>query len=188
MLKWLLFGFVVFLLYRWSLRMPRYTEPVSAEHLMEVSGGLGRILPVAVQYIGKEQPLHPFATGTAFTTSGRVNVFYTIAKSDKGTFEHHISMNSTGKRRLSDGVAGFIAAGIGRILGHVGARGVLAESSVGMFYFIVPFPADEHEKLVDQGITAIDEQTARKMFELAMADRDHLVKNLGKLDVKVPKS
>lgn len=187
MLKWLFLGLLVFVFYRWAMRLPRYTHVVSPEHLMELSRQLGRALPVAVEYIGKPPAPDSFAAGSAFMSSANVAVFYSIAKADGGNFEHHISMAHQ-RRPLSKDIAGFLGAGVGRMLGLPGTRGVLAQSKTGTYYFIVPFSSSDHAALVKQGIAPLDEDAARKMFEIAMQDRAYLVKNLGKIEVKERKA
>jgi hypothetical protein len=183
MLKWLLIGLLAVLLYRWVMRVPRYTHIVSAEHLMELARGLGRALPVAVEHVDKSPAVDAFAVGYAFMTSANVAVFYTIAKATDGRFEHHLSMTHQ-RKPLSKEIAAFLGAGMGRMLGLSGMKGVLAQSKTGTFHFIVPFSAADHAALVSRGIDELDEQVARQRFELAMEDRPHLLNNLGKIEVK----
>lgn len=184
MLKWLFLIIVVFLFVRWARRQnPRYMHLISPEHLMEISGGLGRALPIAVEYMGRPPAADSFAVGNAFMTSGNVAVFYTIARADDGGFEHHISMTHQ-RRPLSKEIAAFLAAGMARMLGLPGMKGVLAQSKTATFHFIVPFTAADHQALVARGIERLDESVARQRCELALEDRELMLKNLGTIEVK----
>lgn len=160
---------------------------VSAEHLREISGGLGSALRMAVENIGQSTRADSFAAGNAFMTSANVAVFYTIARASDGGFEHHISITHQ-RRPLSKEIAAFLAAGIGRMLGLPGLKGVLAQSKTGAFHLLVPFSATDHEALVSRGIERLDEDVARQRLELALEDREHLLKNLGTIEVKERKT
>lgn len=184
MLKWLFVIVVAFIVLRWMRqRNTPYQHLVSPEHLREISGGLGRVFPSAVEHIGRPPAANPFAAGNAFQSSAHVAIFYTIAKASDGGFEHHVSM-SHDRRTLSKEVAAFLAAAIARMLGLPGLKGVLAQSKTGTFHFIVPFSAADHTALVARGIQRLDENVARQWFELALEDREHLLKNLGTIEVQ----
>lgn len=182
MLKWLFVALLVFLAYRWIVRMPRYTRVFAPEHLMEIAGGLDRALPVAVEYAGKPPPADPFAAGSAFMTSADVAVFYTIAKGDKGEFEHHISLSYKGGR-FASAAGGYLGAAIGRLLRVAPKQGTLALSTRGVFHYLVSFSAPEHDELVKRGIEKLDEDSARRLVGQAMDDRAELLGRLGRIEV-----
>lgn len=149
---------------------------------MEIAGGLARALPVAVEQVGKRPPADPFSAGSAFSTSAELAVFYTIAKSEKGEFEHHISLSYRGGR-FASAAGGFLAAAIGRLLRAAPTRGVLALSTRGVFHYIVSLSASEHDDLVRRGVEKIDNESARRLLGQAMDDRAELLSRLGRIDV-----
>jgi hypothetical protein len=182
MLKWLIIGLVLFLLYRWIIRVPRYGRLFSPEHLREVAGGLERALPVALEYVGKPPPSDPFAAGSAFMTSADIAVFYTIAKSDGGGFEHHLSMSYKGGS-FARAAGGFLGAAMGRLLRVPSQKGVLALSTSGVYHYLAPLSASEHAELLARGIEKLDDDAAARLVRQAMDDRPELLARLGRIDV-----
>jgi hypothetical protein len=182
MLKWAFWGLLAFLLYRWVMRMPRYGRLFAPEHLVEISAGLGRSLPVAIEFMGKSAPADPFAAGNAFMTSADVAIFYTIAKNNEGVVEHHISMSHKGGR-FASAAGGYLGAAMGRMLGIKAKDGVLALSNRGVFHYLVSFSAPEHARFVERGIQKLDDSAARQLVQQAMDDRADLLARLGRIDV-----
>lgn len=182
MLKWALIALIVFLLYRWFTRLPKYSRLFSPEHLMEISAGLGRALPVAVDHIGKPPPADPFAAGSAFMTSADIAVFCTMAKNDEGVVEYHVSMSYKGGR-FALAAGGYLGAAIGRMLRIPPKQGVLALSKRGVFHYLVSFSAPEHTRFMERGIEKLDDEKARELVQQAMNDRPDLLARLGRLDV-----
>jgi hypothetical protein len=182
MLKWLLWGVLALLLYRWVTRMPRYGRLFAPEHLIEISVGLGRALPVAMEYIGKSAPADPFAAGSAFMTSADIAVFYTIAKSDGGAIEHHVSMSHKGGR-FAAAAGGYLGAASGRMLRVPAKEGVLALSNRGVFHYLVSFSALEHTRFAERGVEKLDDDAARELVQQAMDDRPDLLARLGRIEM-----
>ncbi|MRG95265.1 hypothetical protein [Polyangium spumosum] len=186
MLKWLLVGLVVFLIYRLVLKRPRYDRLFSPDHLMELSRGLGRAKEAALGRVGKGPPADPFAEGNAFVTSADIAVVYTVAKAGEDGHEHHVSLSHRGGP-FARAAAGFLAAAIRRLLGVAEAPGVLAVSSSGVYHLIFQVPAAEEARFAARSVPELDEEAARALLGAAMDERGDLLARLGKLDVKLPK-
>jgi len=185
MLKWLLVGLLVFLVFRLVTRTPRYGKIFSPNHLMELSRGLGRARDAAKARVGKPPPEDPFAEGIAFITSADIAVAYTIAKADKGGFEHHISLSHRGGH-FARAAGGFLAAAILRMLGVAGWPCVLAQSTTGVYHLILPIEASDAERFSSRPVPALDEAAAVELQRLAMDERDALLSKIGTIDVKAP--
>ena len=183
MLKWLFIGLLLFLLYRWIMRAPRYGRLFSPEHLMEIAAGLDRALPIAIEYVGQPPPSDPFAAGSAFVTSADIVVFYTIAKSNEGGFEHHLSMSYKGGW-FARAAGGFLGAAMGRLLRVPSQKGALALSTRGVYHYLAPFSASEHAQLEARGIEKLDQEAASQLVRQAMDDRPELLSRLGRIEVR----
>lgn len=187
MLKWLLIGLVVFLIYRLAQKRPRYDRLFSPDHLMEISRGLGRAKEAALAGAGRGSPADPFAEGNAFLTSADIAVVYTVAKADeKDGHEHHVSLSYRGGA-FARAAGGFLAAAILRLLGVEEKPCVLAVSNSGVYHLIFKIPAAEESRFAAKAVPALDEEAARALVGTAMDERGALLARLGKLDVKVPK-
>ncbi|HVK65562.1 MAG TPA: hypothetical protein VM694_13860 [Polyangium sp.] len=187
MLKWLLVGLVVFLIYRLAMKRPRYDRLFSPDHLMELSRGLGRAKEAALAGAGKGPPADPFAEGNAFVTSADIAIVYTIAKEgEENGHEHHVSMSYRGGA-FARAAGGYLAAAILRLLGVEEKPNALAVSNSGVYHLIFKIPAAEEARFAAKTVPALDEEAARALLGTAMDERGPLLARLGKLDVKVPK-
>ncbi|MDI1446492.1 hypothetical protein [Polyangium sp. 6x1] len=187
MLKWLLVGLVVFLIYRLAMKRPRYDRLFSPDHLMEISRGLDRAKQAALAGVGLGPPADPFAAGNAFITSADIAVAYTVANAgEEDGHEHHVSLSHRGGA-FAGAAAGFLAAAILRLLGVEGKPCVLALSNSGVYHLIFKIPAAEEARFASKPVPALDEEAARALVGTAMDERGPLLARLGKLDVKVPK-
>jgi len=187
MMKWMLIGLVVFLIYRLVLKRPRYERLFSPDHLMEISRGLGRAKEAALGRIGKGPPADPFAEGNAFITSADIAIVYTVAKAgEEDGHEHHVSLSYRGGA-FARAAGGFLAAAIRRLLGVEDHSCVLAVSNSGVYHFIFRIPSAEEARFAARTVPALDEEAARELLGVAMDDRGPLLARIGKLDVKVPK-
>ncbi|XXY53410.1 hypothetical protein WME91_19965 [Sorangium sp. So ce269] len=186
MLKWLLVGLVVFLVYRFAMKRPRHDRLFSPDHLIELSRGLGRAKDAALGRVGGGPPADPFAEGNAFITSADIAVVYTVAKAGKDGHEHHVSLSRRGGAFARAG-GGFLAAAIRRLLGLGETACVLAVSNSGVYHLIFQVPAAEEARFAARSVPTLDEASARKLVGVAMDERGPLLARLGKLDVNVPK-
>ncbi len=187
MLKWLLVGLVVFLVYRLVTRRPRYGRLFSPDHLMEISHGLGRAKEAALGLAGKGPPADPFAEGNAFVTSADIAVVYTIAKAGEGGHEHHVSLSHRGGP-FARAAGGFLAAALRRLLGVVETPCVLAASNSGVYHLIFQISAQDLPRFAARPVPALDEDAARALFGMAMEERGPLLARLGKLDVDLSRA
>lgn len=186
MLKWLLVGLVVFLVYRFAMKRPRYDRLFSPEHLIELSRGLGRAKSTALGRVGESPPADPFAEGNAFVTSANIAVVYTVAQAGEDGHEHHVSLSFRGGA-LARAAAGFLAAAICRLLGLGETQRVLAVSNSGVYHLIFQVLAADEARFAARAVPKLDDAAARKLVVVAMEDRGPLLAHLGKLNVKVPK-
>jgi hypothetical protein len=186
MLKWLLVGLVVFLVYRFATKRPRYDRLFSPNHLIELSRGLGRAKVAALGRVGEGPPADPFAEGSGFITSADIAVVYTVAKAGEGGHEHHVSLSFRGGA-FARAAAGFLAAAICRLLGLGETPCVLAVSNSGIYHLIFQVPAADEARFAARSVPKLDESSARRLVGVAMDDRGPLLARLGKLDVNVPK-
>ncbi|CAN94351.1 hypothetical protein predicted by Glimmer/Critica [Sorangium cellulosum So ce56] len=186
MLKWLLVGLVVFLVYRFAMKRPRYDRLFSPDHLIELSRGLGRAKDTALKRPGGGPPADPFAEGNAFITSAEIAVVYTVAEAGEAGREHHVSLSFRGGA-LARAAAGFLAAAIRRLLGLGEMPCVLAASKSGVYHLIFQVPAAEEARFAARSVPKLDDASAQRLVGVAMEDRGPLLARLGKLDVKLPK-
>ncbi|WP_437767107.1 hypothetical protein WMF27_20915 [Sorangium sp. So ce281] len=186
MLKWLLVGLVVFLIYRFAMKRPRYDRLFSPDHLIELSRGLGRAKDTALKRPGGGPPADPFAEGNAFITSADIAVVYTVAEAGEAGREHHVSLSFRGGA-LARAAAGFLAAALCRLLGLGETQRVLAVSNSGVYHLIFQVPAADEARFAARSVPKLDDASARRLVGVAMEDRGPLLARLGKLDVKVPK-
>ncbi|WP_437994423.1 hypothetical protein [Sorangium sp. So ce145] len=186
MLKWLLVGLVVFLVYRFAMKRPRYDRLFSPDHLIELSRGLGRAKDTALKRPGGGPPADPFAEGNAFITSAEIAVVYTVAEVGEAGREHHVSLSFRGGA-LARAAAGFLAAAIRRLLGLGEMPCVLAASKSGVYHLIFQVPAAEEARFAARSVPKLDDASAQRLVGVAMEDRGPLLARLGKLDVKLPK-
>ncbi|WP_438013783.1 hypothetical protein WMF18_22925 [Sorangium sp. So ce315] len=186
MLKWLLVGLVVFLVYRFAMKRPRHDRLFSPDHLIELSRGLGRAKSTALGRVGGGPPADPFAEGHAFITSADIAVVYTVAQAGEDGHEHHVSLSFRGGA-LARAAAGFLAAAICRLLGLGETQRVLAVSNSGVYHLIFQVLAADEARYAARAVPKLDDASARRLAGVAMEDRGPLLARLGKLDVKVPK-
>ncbi|XXT14751.1 hypothetical protein WME94_31345 [Sorangium sp. So ce429] len=186
MLKWLLVGLVVFLVYRFAMKRPRYDPLFSPDHLIELSRGLGRAKNTALGRVGGGPPADPFAEGNAFITSADIAVVYTVAQAGEDGHEHHVSLSFRGGV-FARAAAGFLAAAICRLLGPGETQRVLAVSNSGVYHLTFQVPAADEAQFAARAVPKLDNASARRLVDVAMEDRGPLLARLGKLDVKVPK-
>lgn len=186
MLKWLLVGLVVFLVYRFAMKRPRYDRMFSPDHLIELSRGLGRAKDTALRRVGEGPPADPFAEGNAFITSADIAVVYTVAEAGKDGREHHVSLSFRGGA-LARAAAGFLAAAICRLLGLGEMQRVLAVSNSGVYHLIFQVSSADEARFAAQSVQKLDDASARRLVGVAIEDRGPLLSRLGKLDVKIPK-
>jgi hypothetical protein len=186
MLKWLLVGLVVFLVYRFAMKRPRHDRLFSPDHLIELSRGLGRARDTALKRPGEGPPADPFAEGNAFITSADIAVVYTVGEAGEAGREHHVSLSFRGGA-LARAAAGFLAAAICRLLGLGETQRVLAVSKSGVYHLIFQVPAADEARFAARSVPKLDDAAARRLVGVAMEDRGPLLARLGKLDVKLPK-
>ncbi|MDI1429297.1 hypothetical protein [Polyangium sorediatum] len=187
MLKWLILGLVVFLIYRLAMKRPRYDRLFSPDHLMELSHGLGRAKEAALAGVGLAPPADPFAAGNAFITSADIAIAYTVAREgEEDGHEHHVSMSYRGGA-FARAAGGFLAAAILRLLGVEEKPNVLAVSNSGVYHLVFKIPAAEEARFAAKSVPVLDEEAAQALLGTAMDERGPLLARLGKLDVKVPK-
>jgi len=184
MLKWALIGLVVFLIYRYAKTRPRYEKIFSAAHLMELDRGLLRSRVAAMERVGQRALGLPFAEGTAFVTSADIAVFYTISTNEKDGFEHHVSLSYRGGF-LATAAGAFLAAAIRRLLDVTHQECALARSSRGVFHFIFSLSAEAQARFANAKRTPLDEETARRLIDVALDDRPGLIERMGKIEVDV---
>ncbi|HTN85157.1 MAG TPA: hypothetical protein VL242_15770 [Sorangium sp.] len=186
MLKWLLVGLVVFLVYRFTMKRPRHDRLFSPDHLIELSRGLGRAKNTALGRAGGGPPADPFAEGSAFITSADIAVVYTVAQPGEDGHEHHVSL-SFRRGAFARAAAGFLAASICRLLDLGETQRVLAVSNSGVYHLIFKVPAADEARFAARAVPKLDDASARRLVGVAMEERGTLLARLGKLDVKVPR-
>jgi len=182
MVKWLIIGLILFLLYKWIRGRPRYARIFGPEHLLELRRGLAGAKTAALARAGDKPPADPFADGSAFLTSADIAVFYTIAKAPAGGFEHHVSMSYRGGF-FARAAAGYLAAVIRRLLDVRSSQCVLAASTSGVYHLIFSLSAEEHASFAAQPVEDPSPDAAPALCAQAMAERDALVARMGKLEV-----
>ena len=182
MLKWALVALVVVFLYRYATTRPRYGRLFSAAHLMEIDRGLERARLAAIERIGEGAAEDPFAAGTAFMTTADIAMFYSIAKTERGSFEHHVSLSYRGGP-FARAAGGFLVAAIRRLLDLTTAESEVAESSRGVYHFIFLRSPDEQARFAARRREPLDEAAAQNLVVTAMDDREALLARLGRIDV-----
>jgi hypothetical protein len=187
MLKWLLIGLVLFLVYKWMRGRPRYDRIFGPDHLLELRRGLAQAKAAALARAGEKAPADPFAAGSAFLTSAGIAVFYTVANAPAGGFEHHVSMSYRGGH-FARAAAGYLAAVIRRLLEVNPAECVLAASTSGVYHFIFSLSAEEHARFSARPVADPGPEAAPALCAEAMQERPALLARMGKLEVDLDKA
>ncbi|UQA62771.1 hypothetical protein [Polyangium aurulentum] len=187
MLKWIIIGLVLFLLYKWIRRRPRYDRIFAPDHVIELRRGLAGAKTAALARAGEKPAADPFADGSAFLTSADIAIFYTVAKAPAGGFEHHVSMSYRGGF-FARAAAGYLAAVIRRLLDLTTSQCVLAASTSGVYHLIFSLSAEEHARFAAQPVANPSHDAVPALCAQAMAERDALVARMGKLEVDLDKA
>lgn len=187
MLKWLLIGLVLFVVYRIIRARPSYGRIFGPEHLLELRRGLAQAREVALASAGEKPAADPFAAGSAFLTSAGIAVFYTVARAPAGGFEHHVSMSYRGGF-FARAAAGYLAAVIRHLLEVDLAQCVLAASTSGVYHLIFSLSTEEHARFAARPVADPSPQAAPALCTKAMAERDAFLARMGKLEVDLDKA